>query len=177
MVAAGAGSVAVVRELLDGGADLEHVVRVTVGDSGGPRGGPDRKCHITALLHAAYCNELDAVRFLLLQGAKLGSADREAMSLVCDHLRSKASVGVPDASATLSLLRHQADAEADEEDEKAEQRLRSERARAAELKESANARVKQTPPTPSKRRFAKSRGGTARQGRGCFRSRAPGCES
>jgi ankyrin repeat domain-containing protein 17 len=36
MVAAGAGSVAVVRELLDGGADLEHVVRVTVGDSGGP---------------------------------------------------------------------------------------------------------------------------------------------
>jgi len=135
MVAAGAGSVAVVKELLDGGADLEHVVRVTVGDSGGPRGGPDRKCHITALLHAAYCNELDAVRFLLLQGAKLGSADREAMSLVCDHLRSKASVGVPDASATLSLLRHQADAEADEEDEKAEQRLREERARAAELKE------------------------------------------
>ena len=135
MVAAGAGSVAVVRELLDGGADLEHVVRVTVGDSGGPRGGPDRKCHITALLHAAYCNELDAVRFLLLQGAKLGSADREAMSLVCDHLRSKASVGVPDASATLSLLRHQADAEADEEDEKAEARLRAERARAAELKE------------------------------------------
>ena len=58
MVAAGAGSVAVVRELLEGGADLEHVVRVTVGDSGGPRGGPDRKCHITALLHAAYCNEL-----------------------------------------------------------------------------------------------------------------------
>ena len=135
MVAAGAGSVAVVRELLDGGADLEHVVRVTVGDSGGPRGGPDRKCHITALLHAAYCNELDAVRFLLLQGAKLGSADREAMSLVCDHLRSKASVGVPDASATLSLLRHQADAEADEEDEKAEARLKAERARAAELKE------------------------------------------
>ena len=135
MVAAGAGSVAVVRQLLDGGADLEHVVRVTVGDSGGPRGGPDRKCHITALLHAAYCNELDAVRFLLLQGAKLGSADREAMSLVCDHLRSKASVGVPDASATLSLLRHQADAEADEEDERAEQRLRTERARAAELKE------------------------------------------
>ena len=75
------------------------------------------------------------MRFLLLQGAKLGSADREAMSLVCDHLRSKASVGVPDASATLSLLRHQADAEADEEDEKAEQRLREERARAAELKE------------------------------------------
>jgi hypothetical protein len=33
-----AGSVAVVRELLTGGADLEHVVRVTVGDSGGPRG-------------------------------------------------------------------------------------------------------------------------------------------
>ena len=135
MVAAGAGSVAVVRELLAGGADLEHVVRVTVGDSGGPRGGPDRKCHITALLHAAYCNELDAVRFLLLRGAKLGSADREAMSLVCDHLRSKAAHGVPDAGATLSLLRHQADAEADEEDEKAEQRMREERARAAELKE------------------------------------------
>ena len=135
MVAAGAGSVAVVRELLQGGADLEHVVRVTVGDSGGPRGGPDRKCHITALLHAAYCNELDAVRFLLLRGAKLSSADREAMSLVCDHLRSKAAHGVPDAGATLSLLRHQADAEADEEDEKAEQRLREERARAAELKE------------------------------------------
>ena len=135
MVAAGAGSVAVVRELLSGGADLEHVVRVTVGDSGGPRGGPDRKCHITALLHAAYCNELDAVRFLLLRGAKLGSADREAMTLVCDHLRSKAAHGVPDAGATLSLLRHQADAEADEEDEKAEQRMREERARAAELKE------------------------------------------
>ena len=115
------------------GADLEHVVRVTVGDSGGPRGGPDRKCHITALLHAAYCNELDAVRFLLLRGAKLGSADREAMTLVCDHLRSKAAHGVPDAGATLSLLRHQADAEADEEDEKAEQRMREERARAAEL--------------------------------------------
>ena len=65
-----------------GGADLEHVVRVTVGDSGGPRGGPDRKCHITALLHAAYCNELDAVRFLLLQGAKLGSAlSKRARSL------------------------------------------------------------------------------------------------
>ena len=135
MVAAGAGSVAVVRELLAGGADLEHVVRVTVGDSGGPRGGPDRKCQITALLHAAYCNELDAVRFLLLQGAKLGSADREAMSLVCDHLRSKAQHGVPDAGATLSLLRHQADDEAFEEEEKAEQRLREERARAAELKE------------------------------------------
>jgi len=135
MVAAGAGSVAVVKALLDGGADLEHVVRVTVGDSGGPRGGPDRKCQITALLHAAYCNELDAVRFLLLRGAKLFSADREAMSLVCDHLRSKAAHGVPDAAATLSLLRHQADAEADEEDEKAEQRLREERARAAELKE------------------------------------------
>ena len=135
MVAAGAGSVAVVRELLAGGADLEHVVRVTVGDSGGPRGGPDRKCHITALLHAAYCNELDAVRFLLLQGAKLGSADREAMSLVCDHLRSKAQHGVPDAGATLSLLRHQADDEAYEEEEKAEQRLKEERARAAELKE------------------------------------------
>jgi hypothetical protein len=44
------------------------------------------------------------------------------MSLVCDHLRSKAAHGVPDAGATLSLLRHQADAEADEEDEKAEQR-------------------------------------------------------
>jgi hypothetical protein len=125
----------VVRELLAGGADLEHVVRVTVGDSGGPRGGPDRKCHITALLHAAYCNELDAVRFLLLQGAKLSAADREAMSLVCDHLRSKAANGVPDAGATLSLLRHQADAEADEEDEKAEVRMREERVRAAELKE------------------------------------------
>jgi len=56
------GSVAVVRELLTGGADLEHVVRVTVGDSGGPRGGPDRKCHITALLHAAYCNEVGRCR-------------------------------------------------------------------------------------------------------------------
>ena len=36
------------------------------------------------------------------------------MSLVCDHLRSKAAHGVPDAGATLSLLRHQADTEADE---------------------------------------------------------------
>ena len=46
------------------------------------------------------------------------------MTLVCDHLRSKAAHGVPDAGATLSLLRHQADAEADEEDEKASQRMR-----------------------------------------------------
>ena len=122
MVAAGAGSVAVVRELLDGGADLEHVVRVTVGDSGGPRGGPDRKCHIT-LLHRACCNGWTRCGSVAAR-REVGGADREAMSLVCDVRKPRWG---PGRLGTLSLLRHQADAEADEEDEKAERAERSAR--------------------------------------------------
>ena len=136
MVAAGAGSVAVVRELLAGGADLEHVVRVTVGDSGGPRGGPRPQVphHRAAPRGVLQRAGRGAVPFTAGRQA-WQRGPRGDVARVRPTFVPRRSTAFPTRAPRSRYFVTQADDEAYEEEEKAEQRLKEERARAAELKE------------------------------------------